>query len=75
MVLILYGTEGCHLCDEAERLVRHVISSDIELQLVDIVDDDGLYEKYQFTIPVIANKLTSKSLNWPFSESDIETLL
>lgn len=75
MALLLYGTEGCHLCDEAELLIRSVLTPETELLLIDIVDDDELYEKYQFTIPVLSNDQIATTINWPFDETDILELL
>ena len=75
MILKLYGTEGCHLCDEAEVLIRSVISPEIELKLIDIVDDDVLYERYQFTIPVLQIALTGAELKWPFTKDGVREFL
>ena len=74
MSLILYGTEGCHLCDEAELLIRQVLTEGQTLSLVDIVDDDDLYERYQFTIPVLKNSSTGAIINWPFTTKDVQAL-
>ena len=75
MKLNLYGTEGCHLCDDAEILIRDSISEDIDLVLVDIIDDDDLYEKYQFSIPVLENVSSGAILNWPFTADDVLKLI
>ncbi|WP_413113461.1 glutaredoxin family protein [Thaumasiovibrio sp. DFM-14] len=65
-MLILYSTEGCHLCEEAySLLVQAEVSSQTEI--VDIAFDDELFSRYGVTIPVIQLKHTQDvSLNWPF---------
>jgi predicted thioredoxin/glutaredoxin len=45
----------CHLCGEAERLLRH-LGREIRflLEVVDISSDAGLYERYCLAVPVLA---------------------
>ena len=53
-VVTLYGRPGCHLCDEAETLLRDLAERlGFELVLTDIESDDALLERYVFDIPVI----------------------
>ena len=64
--LILYSTEGCHLCEEAEDLLRaeqdigsndshKKIGKDTGLtwEVVDIAFDDELFARYGWLIPVL----------------------
>jgi len=39
--VILYGTSACHLCEEAEVVLRE---SGIKFSKIDIVDDDKLFD-------------------------------
>ncbi|HSH97893.1 MAG: glutaredoxin family protein [Methylophilaceae bacterium] len=73
--LLLYGTSGCHLCEEAEALLSRLEDEhSITLQLVDIADDESLVEAYGIRIPVLIN--TDKSeLSWPFNENDLRAWL
>lgn len=52
--IILYGRDGCHLCDDVEG---HIISLAMEFpityKVVNITGDMRLEEKYMFTIPVV----------------------
>lgn len=50
---ILYHTDGCHLCEQAEQLLKPLLSSTDELQLIDIMSDDALILEYQISIPVL----------------------
>ncbi|WOJ95719.1 glutaredoxin family protein [Congregibacter brevis] len=71
--LILYSTEGCHLCEEAEALLR-VVKGTLPLlswQVVDIANDDALFQKYGWLIPVLSLPKASETdalceLRWPF---------
>ncbi|MEE9424379.1 MAG: glutaredoxin family protein [Methylococcales bacterium] len=66
---ILYGTEGCHLCDEARDLLDLVLSHQgkpIDYPYIDIADDDQLLELYGESIPVIKMIQSSKEIGWPF---------
>jgi len=81
----LYGSEGCHLCEQALSLCLLVIPSN-QLNQVDIVDqetvpheDKTLVELYGVHIPVI-EKLTcnttkaNQKLFWPFTVEQITQL-
>lgn len=70
----LYGTEGCHLCEEALSLCLTVIESN-DLKVVDIVDDEVLVEQYRVTIPVLERLDTQTKLFWPFGLSEITELV
>lgn len=72
MQLILYGTTGCHLCDEAEALLR---CTSAVWQNVDIAGDDKLLETYGLHIPVLLRQDSGISLRWPFGKREIVALL
>jgi hypothetical protein len=74
-MLILYSTWGCHLCEDAERLLVEAVAT---FRVVDIVDDPQAYELYRTSIPVVvsadaaadvaANVTTAQRLFWPFDQ-------
>lgn len=73
--LILYSTEGCHLCESAERLLRSMPElRRTAVDVVDIVDDDALLSRYGATIPVIATDAGAE-LAWPFNADDVLRLV
>lgn len=84
---ILYGTLGCHLCDDAEALLAPLLveisaqlGSDCEIECVDIGDDDQLLEQYGERIPVLRRRFGDETngdveLNWPFDVDQVKTLL
>ena len=61
--LTLYTTLGCHLCDQAEALLR-TVRPDARLHAVDIADDDDLLARYG-----------DQELAWPFGLLDISKLM
>ena len=51
----LYVTGDCHLCEEAERLLRRLAPEmGFRLELMDISTDAALYERYCSAVPVLA---------------------
>lgn len=78
MALILYSTEGCHLCEEALVLYQ-AAGKTAALRVVDIAFDDALFERYGVTIPVLSLQNNDGSVNdelgWPFDSSALNTWL
>jgi glutaredoxin len=68
----LYGTEFCHLCDEAEAILREIGIAAIH---VDIAEDEELFEKYGVRIPVLRRDDTGSELGWPFDAAAVERFL
>jgi glutaredoxin len=48
--VVLYTRVGCHLCEEAER----VLAAPFDLELVDIDRDPELARRYGVRVPVVA---------------------
>ena len=58
-----YGTEFCHLCNEAEAVLH---KAGIAVIHIDIAEDDELLEKYGARIPVLQRVDNDAELDWPF---------
>ena len=71
--LLLYTTDGCHLCERAETLIRG--RTNASLELVEIADDAELLERYGIRIPVLRRSDTGQELDWPFDEGAIDRWL
>lgn len=74
--LILYGTAGCHLCEEAETLLAQTLARQSQtpgFRVKDIIEDADLLARYGTRIPVLAAAETE--LNWPFSQTDLLAFL
>ncbi|MDD1791654.1 glutaredoxin family protein [Enterovibrio sp. ZSDZ42] len=78
MALVLYSTEGCHLCEEAMALYQ-AAGKTAALNVIDIAFDDTLFSRYGVTIPVISFQTQDGSvieeLNWPFDSFALTTWL
>lgn len=70
--LILYGTEGCHLCHDAQALLQQM---NLTWQDIDIIEHDVLLERYGPHIPVLRRPDSGDELNWPFHSHEITALL
>lgn len=69
----LYHTEGCHLCEQALELLNAQLLPQ-QIILRDIVEESELIEKYQYTIPVVANN-NNQELGWPFDEQKLKEFI
>ncbi len=72
---MLFGTLGCHLCEEAERIIAACDLKQIEITQVDIAEHEQWQEKYATRIPVLYHPPTKKELGWPFTEPDVQALI
>lgn len=76
--LILYGTEGCHLCETAADRVRAILEEPpftTDLIVADIADDDDLAARYGIRIPVLHDTTSGRELDWPFESSELRRYL
>jgi len=74
--LILYGTLGCHLCDQAAAvLATWMAAPALAIEQVDIADDESLFERYGVRIPVLTDPAAGWELDWPFTLDDVRETL
>lgn len=67
--LKLFGTAGCHLCDDAVLLLS---SFDfITIEYIDIADHIQWQPKYSVLIPVLYHAESGNELFWPFNYDDV----
>lgn len=69
---VLYMTEACHLCEQAQQLVIEVTGR--PAREVDIVDDDRLMDRYGVRIPVLQT-IDGRELGWPFDIAALRAFL
>lgn len=69
--LVLYGTAGCHLCEQAGALLRQ---AGVQATETDIADDEALLERYGVRIPVLA-RADGAELDWPFDAAALARFL
>lgn len=56
IVLRIYTTLGCHLCEQMEALVARLSKADLRFEHIEIVDDEALLERYGRRIPVLIDE-------------------
>lgn len=71
--LILLGTSGCHLCEEAEQILA--ACEHINIENIDIAEQEQWQEKYAIRIPVLYHSETEKELGWPFSQEQAQVFI
>lgn len=50
----MYSRQGCHLCAEAETIVRHLAGDVHTVEVIDIDTDPDLHDAYTVRVPVVA---------------------
>lgn len=73
MLITLYHTLGCHLCELAEEVLEELRLDGhaLQIQLVDIAEDEALISLYGVQIPVLKIPQTSQTLSWPFDKAQV----
>ena len=70
--LLLYTTEGCHLCEQAAALIApHLSEARVALIAVEISESDELLSRYGVRIPVLRFSEGEQELGWPFDEQSL----
>ncbi|PKI17188.1 glutaredoxin family protein [Colwellia sp. 12G3] len=81
----LYGSEGCHLCEQALTLCLKVLTVE-QVTQVDIIEQENvdhetktLVELYGVHIPVLEKLAQNSSENtklfWPFTQAQVTQLV
>ena len=72
--LTLYGTVGCHLCEQAQWLLWPLQQQQgWQVQLCDIADhddSDALIARYGLRLPVL--RIGTAELDWPFDAGTVQ---
>lgn len=75
MQIILFTTEGCHLCEQAHELLLNIADiRSLDIILQEIGDDDDLVARYGIRIPVVQFP-DQQELDWPFTQADVEAII
>ncbi len=68
----LYATGHCHLCEEAEAIIRRTGATILK---IDIMDAGDLFDRYGTRIPVLQRADNGAELDWPFDEAKASQFL
>lgn len=71
----LFGTLGCHLCEDAEQVLQPFVEQGLIVELLDIIDSPQWLERYALTIPVLRRVDNGQELFWPFDQQAVMQLL
>lgn len=75
--LLLLGTAGCHLCEEAEAIIE-ACRTQVEqliIETVDIAEQTQWQADYAVRIPVLYHPATQQDLRWPFDRNDVNEFI
>jgi Glutaredoxin-like domain (DUF836) len=64
----LFGTDGCHLCEDA-RLIAE--AAGLSVEVLDIIDNDQWQSSYALRIPVLHHCASAQELDWPFNRQQL----
>ena len=76
VLFYLFSTTACHLCDQAKStllaLKDQLRSEGLnwDFSVIDISENDGLFERYGVRIPVLLSEGAERDLAWPFEPAD-----
>lgn len=72
MALVLFGTDGCHLCEDAQALLLSLpVALTCDLYVEDIASSEALVERYGLLIPILKSEETQAELHWPFDSAKL----
>jgi hypothetical protein len=74
MHLLLLGTAGCHLCEEAEEIVKQCLPNEA-IEIIDIAEQEHWQADYAIRIPVLYDPKTQKELAWRFDLADVKAFI
>ena len=77
MRLLLLGTAGCHLCEQAQQLINDCLPnySVLTVESIDIAEQEQWQADYAIRIPVLFHPETQKDLGWPFDSAQLNAFI
>ncbi|MFZ2313455.1 MAG: glutaredoxin family protein [Methylobacter sp.] len=75
--LMLFGTSGCHLCEQAESIINDCLLDGLDLIIedIDIAEQERWQDRYAIRIPVLYHAETKQELGWPFDQADVKEFI
>jgi hypothetical protein len=76
MHLLLLGTQGCHLCEQAEEIIKQCLP-DFEqvVEIIDIAEQQHWQAEYAIRIPVLYHPASQQELAWRFDQDDVNNFI
>ena len=75
--LLLFGTSGCHLCEQAEQIINDCLPNNLKLKIetIDIAEHEQWQDQFAIRIPVLYHPETKKHLDWPFDQWQVNQFI
>ncbi|TLX59237.1 glutaredoxin family protein [Stutzerimonas nosocomialis] len=71
----LFGTLGCHLCEQAEAILLPLVEHGLMVELLDIAEQERWMDDYALRIPVLRRVDSGAELDWPFEAEQVVSFL
>ena len=69
--ITLISGPNCHLCDQAKQMLNPLLKEkNIQLSVLNVQEDQALFEQYSLRIPVVVFEDGSEK-GWPFTVAQI----
>jgi hypothetical protein len=75
MHLLLLGTAGCHLCEQAQEIIQACLPDNCQLEIIDIAEQEHWQTQYAIRIPVLYHPKSQKELPWRFTETEVQAFI
>ena len=77
LTLLLLGTSGCHLCEEAEDIIAACLldKNTVNIQILDIAEAEQYQADFAIHIPVLYHPESLSRLNWPFNDKQVQVFI
>lgn len=75
MKIFLFGTMGCHLCEDADDIVSACDKKNTVIENIDIAEHTQWQDKYAIRIPVLYHPRSKKELGWPFTQIQVQNFI
>ena len=77
MHLLFLGTAGCHLCEQAEEIIRECLPNDYDevVETIDIAEQEHWQARYAVRIPVLYDSSSEKELAWRFEQAEVRAFI
>lgn len=72
---MLFGTSGCHLCEQAESIINACLQDGLSIEHVDIAEQEQWQGQYAIRIPVLFHPETRRELGWPFDQAAVKDFI
>ena len=73
--ITLMSGANCHLCDQAKQMLKPLLEEkNIQLSVLNVKQDQALFEQYGLRIPVVILEDGSEK-GWPFTAAQIARML